>query len=123
MEGEICAVFLRADAGYLTCQPWLNMLHCMRTKRHKRREEYMQDSVTLSVPELSAAGGDISQISHILEGKFDYEDGSLDFSCTKIELVLQPGECYEGSFGVEVHGGGPTVGRIGSSDIDRKSVV
>lgn len=77
----------------------------------------MQDSVTLSAPELSAAGGDISQISHILEGKFDYEDGSLDFSCTKIELVLQPGECYEGSFGVEVHGGGPTVGRISSSDI------
>lgn len=57
------------------------------------------------------------QIGHILEGNFDYDSGSLDFSCTKIELNLQPGECYEGSFGIEVHGGGHTVGWISSSDI------
>ncbi|MDE6516654.1 MAG: hypothetical protein K2L18_02230, partial [Acetatifactor sp.] len=82
-----------------------------------------------------------SQISHILEekygcftsitdsdnnpgaasvmqerGNFEYGSGSLDFSCTKIELILQPGECYEGSFGVEVHGSGHTVGWISSSD-------
>lgn len=57
------------------------------------------------------------QIGHILEGNFDYESGSLDFSCTKIELDLQPGECYEGSFGIEMHGGGHRVGWIGSSDI------
>ncbi len=57
------------------------------------------------------------QIGHILEGNFDYDSGSLDFSCTKIELDLRPGECYEGSFGIEVHGGGHTVGWIGSSDI------
>ena len=57
------------------------------------------------------------QIGHILEGNFDYDSGSLDFSCTIIELDLRPGECYEGSFGIEVHGGGHTVGWIGSSDI------
>ena len=57
------------------------------------------------------------QIGHILEGNFDYDSGSLDFSCTKIELDLQPGECYEGSFGIEMHGGGHRVGWICSSDI------
>lgn len=57
------------------------------------------------------------QIGHILEGNFDYDSGSLDFSCTKIELDLQPGECYEGSFGIEVHGSGRTAGQISSSDI------
>lgn len=49
--------------------------------------------------------------------KFEYENGSLDFSCTKIELTLQPGECYEGSFQIQVHGGGYTAGRVTSSDI------
>lgn len=50
-------------------------------------------------------------------GSFEYGSGSLDFSCIKIELTLQPGECYEGSFGIEVHGSGLRVGWIGSSDI------
>ncbi len=57
------------------------------------------------------------RIGHILEGNFDYDSGSLDFSCTKIELDLQPGECYEGSFCIEVRGSGQAVGQISSSDI------
>ena len=55
-------------------------------------------------------------LKQILERKFEYENGSLDFTCTKIELFLQPGECYEGSFGVEVHGS-HAIGRVSSSDI------
>lgn len=55
-------------------------------------------------------------LKQILERKFEYENGSLDFTCTKIELFLQPGECYEGSFGVEVHGS-HAIGRVTSSDI------
>lgn len=55
-------------------------------------------------------------LKQILERKFEYEDGSLDFTCTKIELFLQPGECCEGSFGIEVHGG-HAVGQVTSSDI------
>ncbi len=37
-------------------------------------------------------------IKRILEGNFDYENGSLDFSCAKIELTLNKGSIYEGSF-------------------------
>lgn len=55
-------------------------------------------------------------LQQILERKFEYENGSLDFTCTKIELSLQPGECYEGSFGIEVHGS-HAVGRVSSSDL------
>ena len=56
-------------------------------------------------------------IQQILEGKIGFEIGSLDFSCTKIELTLQPGETYEGSFQIKVHGGAYTTGRVTSSDI------
>jgi len=37
-------------------------------------------------------------VNQILEGNFDYENGSLDFSCAKIELTMQKGMLYEGSF-------------------------
>lgn len=37
-------------------------------------------------------------ISRILEGNFDYENGSLDFSCSKLELSIKPGQSIEGSF-------------------------
>ena len=37
-------------------------------------------------------------IDQILEGDFDYENGSLDFSCEKIELSVKKGQQYEGSF-------------------------
>ncbi|MBO5283056.1 MAG: hypothetical protein J6B43_08040 [Lachnospiraceae bacterium] len=56
-------------------------------------------------------------IQQILEENFAYENGSLDFSCTKIELTLQPGVYFEGSFQIQVHGGGHTVGQVTSSDI------
>ena len=37
-------------------------------------------------------------LGRIIEGDFDYENGSLDFSCAKIELTINAGEVYEGSF-------------------------
>ena len=37
-------------------------------------------------------------IDRILGGNFDYENGSLEFSCSKIEISLSQGTTYEGSF-------------------------
>ena len=37
-------------------------------------------------------------IDRILGGNFDYENGSLEFSCAKIEISLSQGTIYEGSF-------------------------
>ena len=37
-------------------------------------------------------------IDRILGGNFDYENGSLEFSCSKIEISLSQGTAYEGSF-------------------------
>lgn len=39
-------------------------------------------------------------VEQILEGKYEYENSSLDFSCTKLELALHAGEVCEGSFHV-----------------------
>ena len=38
------------------------------------------------------------RITNLLEGNLDYENGSLDFSCTKVELTIMQGEVVEGSF-------------------------
>lgn len=56
-------------------------------------------------------------VTRILEGKFDYEKGSLDFSCSRIELTLQPGEVYTGSFGILAPSGHLTEGYLYSRDI------
>lgn len=56
-------------------------------------------------------------INQILEGNFDYENGSLDFSCAKIELSLQKGEVYEGSFRIFAPEGQFTSGTVTSSDL------
>ncbi len=55
-------------------------------------------------------------IERILEGNFDYDNGSLDFSCSKIELQLRPGEDAEGSF--QIYGESKAVleGMVYSSD-------
>lgn len=55
-------------------------------------------------------------LKQITERRLEYENGSLDFSCAKAELFLQPGECCEGSFGIFVHGV-HVIGRVSSSDI------
>ena len=56
-------------------------------------------------------------IKRILEGNFDYENGSLEFSCTKIEISLQKGNIYEGSFNITVTSDGFTNGYVTTSDI------
>ena len=56
-------------------------------------------------------------IDQILEGNFDYENGSLDFSCLKIDISLHRGENYEGSFRVYAPSGKYTTGSVTSSDL------
>lgn len=56
-------------------------------------------------------------INQILEGNFDYENASLDFSCTKIEISIQKGEDYEGSFHILSASGSLTTGYVYSSDL------
>lgn len=56
-------------------------------------------------------------IDQILEGNFDYENGSLDFSCLKIDISLRRGENYEGSFRVYAPAGKFTAGHVTSSDL------
>lgn len=55
-------------------------------------------------------------IDRILEGDFDYEKGSLDFSCSKLELTILPGEQLEGSFTVFGEEGRFTKGIVLASD-------
>ncbi|MCM1056633.1 MAG: DUF5717 family protein [Firmicutes bacterium] len=56
-------------------------------------------------------------ISQIREENFDYENGSLDFSCAKIEISLNRGQVYEGSFRIYAAGGKFTDGSVLSSDL------
>ena len=37
-------------------------------------------------------------IDRILDGKFEYENGGLEFSESRIEIDLRAGKDYEGSF-------------------------
>ncbi len=62
-------------------------------------------------------------INQILEGNFDYENGSLDFSCSKIELSLKKGEVYEGSFHIYAPQGRFTGGSVLSSDLRMECVT
>lgn len=55
-------------------------------------------------------------IEEILDGTYDYEKGALDFSCAKLEIELQKGEIYEGSFTVYASRGKYTTGYVFSSD-------
>lgn len=56
-------------------------------------------------------------IGQILEGNFCYENGSLNFSCSKIELTLKRGEQREGSFCIRAPRGVCANGTVASSDL------
>lgn len=56
-------------------------------------------------------------INQILEGNFYYENGSLDFSCEKIDISLSQGEQYEGSFHIYAPQGVYVSGTVVSSDL------
>ncbi len=55
-------------------------------------------------------------ISRLLEGDFEYENGTLDFSCAKLELTIKRGESKEGSFKILGEPGRYTKGTITSTD-------
>lgn len=55
-------------------------------------------------------------VEQILEGDFDYDNGALDFSCSKIELQVRPGEDVEGSFQIYGDNGKMLEGEVYSSD-------
>lgn len=56
------------------------------------------------------------RITNLLEGNFNYENGSLDFSCTKLELTLYRNELTEGSFKVYGPKGRLTEGYVYSTE-------
>lgn len=56
-------------------------------------------------------------VKRILEGNFEYENGSLDFSCAKLELALPKGSVYEGSFHITATSDGFAEGTVTVSDI------
>jgi hypothetical protein len=56
-------------------------------------------------------------VDQILEGKYDYENGSLDFSCAKLELAMHKGEVCEGSFHVYSSGDSFTQGYVTATDM------
>lgn len=56
-------------------------------------------------------------IDRILEEKFDYDNGSLDFSCAKIEISIPAGSTYEGSFRLNSASGILTEGYVSTTDL------
>lgn len=56
-------------------------------------------------------------IDRISEGSFDYENGSLEFSCLRLELSLRMGDTYEGSFHVYASGGSLVEGDVYSDHL------
>ena len=55
-------------------------------------------------------------VEQILNGTYDYEKGALDFSCAKLEITLQKGEVYEGSFKIFATEGKYTTGYVTTTD-------
>jgi len=55
-------------------------------------------------------------VEQIITNKYDYEKGSLDFSCAKLELEIRQGEVREGSFRIFSTEGKYTKGYVASTD-------
>lgn len=55
-------------------------------------------------------------VNQILEGNFIFEGGSLDFSCTKIELTVMQGDIAEGCFTIRGESGVVVQGKVLSTD-------
>jgi len=62
-------------------------------------------------------------VERILEGKFEYETGKLEFSKSKVEISLYPGESYEGSFVVKGPEGKLIQGEVRSSNAKMECVT
>ena len=63
------------------------------------------------------------KLAQILEGNFDYENGSLDFSCSKIDICLRGERTYEGSFRIFAPTGKYTTGQVTSSDLRMECIT
>ena len=57
------------------------------------------------------------KISRYIAGEFDYEGGSLVFSCSKVELNLKPGEIIEDSFTIKEQSGQTLRAKVYSSNM------
>lgn len=57
------------------------------------------------------------KISRYLKGEFDYESGSLVFSCSKIEINMKCDESTEGSFTLEEQSGKTVTARVFSTNL------
>lgn len=57
------------------------------------------------------------KISRYLNGEFDYEGGSLVFSCSKIEINMKCDEMIEGSFTLEEQSGKEVTGKVYSTNL------
>lgn len=55
-------------------------------------------------------------VEQIITNKYDYEKGSLDFSCAKLECEIRQGEVWEGSFRIYATEGKYTKGYVSSTD-------
>ncbi len=62
-------------------------------------------------------------VDRILNEKFDYEKGTLEFSTPRIELSLAPGEVYTGSFFISGQAGRLCEGHLYSKDIRLKLIT
>uniref|UniRef100_UPI004055D5C7 DUF5717 family protein n=1 Tax=Acetatifactor sp. TaxID=1872090 RepID=UPI004055D5C7 len=62
-------------------------------------------------------------IDRILEGNFDYENGSLDFSCTKVEISIPAGSVYEGTFRIRSTSGVLTDGYVITTDLRMECIT
>lgn len=62
-------------------------------------------------------------LDRILGGNFDYENGSLEFSCSKIEISLSQGTAYEGSFHILSASEGYVKGSVISDHLLMESVT
>lgn len=62
-------------------------------------------------------------IEEILNGKFNFDNGSLDFSCPRVEISLHADETAEGAFTVYGPVGRMTEGYVVSSDLRMECVT
>lgn len=62
-------------------------------------------------------------VDEILDGKFHVDDGSLDFSCPRVNLSLRADGICEGSFFVYGPEGLLTEGRVAASDLRMECVT
>lgn len=62
-------------------------------------------------------------VNQILDGKYDYENSSLDFSCAKVELNVHRGDICEGSFHVYCSDSCYVEGYVSATDMRMECVT